>query len=311
MISPSNQFPMNQLLTTISTVTTLTLAYLLYKQNKQYNAGSIEKNSVYETKQSLYEYLLMHYGTRDELLPSYLLNDHTPSNAIDYPKQCALEVGRLVKQAQFAHLNNSILEIGCSVGRTSFELSRVFSHITALDYSHSFIDTANMLKQSGTYQYERRTEGILTVPCVARVDPVLNRNAVQFIQGDACNLNNPKLIELNRNRKYDVILGCNLLCRLPKPRRFLDNLHNLLQPNGLVVFMSPYSWLDQFTVRNEWIGGYIDDNGNELSCNGELIKEMKLRGFKLIEESDMPFFIRETARKSQWTIAHKTVFQMI
>jgi 2-polyprenyl-3-methyl-5-hydroxy-6-metoxy-1,4-benzoquinol methylase len=40
-----------------------------------------------------------------------------------------------------------VLDLGCAVGRASFELGRYFENVTGVDFSHSFINAANRLKQ--------------------------------------------------------------------------------------------------------------------------------------------------------------------
>lgn len=66
--------------------------------------------------------------------------------------------------------------------------------------------------------------------------------------GDACDLPNVT--------GFSVVLGANLLCRLPEPLNFLRRLPSVLVPRGIVVLISPYSWLEQYTAKDKWIGGY-------------------------------------------------------
>jgi hypothetical protein len=66
-------------------------------------------------------------------------------------------------------------------------------------------------------------------------------------QGDACALSK----DLSG---FSVVHGANLLCRLPNPLDFLTALPRLLVPGGLVVLVSPYSWLSQYTPREHWLG---------------------------------------------------------
>lgn len=73
------------------------------------------------------------------------------------------------------------------------------------------------------------------------------------VQGDACAL--PPLSALGGTR-FTVVHGANLLCRLPDPQLFLEALPRLVAPGGLVVFVSPYSWLKQYTPREAWLGAY-------------------------------------------------------
>lgn len=57
---------------------------------------------------------------------------------------------------------------------------------------------------------------------------------------------------------FDVVLMANLLCRLPTPKTCLARLggpNALVQPGGHVVLTSPFSWLEQFTDKENWMGG--------------------------------------------------------
>ena len=133
-----------------------------------------------------------------------------------------------------------------------------------------------------------------------------DRSRVRFIQGDACALSaiTPPL------QPVHCILAANLVCRLPHPLRFLDSLPALVVPHGFVVLYSPHTWLTEYTGREEWLGGYYDGEGRAVRT-GERLKAVLEGGgrFKLVAERNVPFFIRETYRKNQWTISHCTVFQ--
>ena len=125
-----------------------------------------------------------------------------------------------------------------------------------------------------------------------------------FIQGDACNL--PTNLG-----QFTVIHGANLLCRLPNPNDFLRRLPSLLVPGGLVVLISPYSWLEQYTPKENWIGGKKHPETQvPLRSKDELISKMNSLGFTLIHEENVPFLIREHSRKFQWGCSHATVFQL-
>jgi SAM-dependent methyltransferase len=128
------------------------------------------------------------------------------------------------------------------------------------------------------------------------------RSRVAFQTGDACNLGE----ELG---KFDAILASNLLCRLPKPRKFLLDSKKFLNPKGILVLVSPYSWLDEYTKREEWIGGVTDEAGN-LVDSYSAVKSILEKDFELLHKSDMPFLIREHARKYQWGYSDATVWRL-
>jgi len=108
-----------------------------------------------------------------------------------------------------------------------------------------------------------------------------------------------------------VVHGANLLCRLPNPDDLLKALPSLVADDGVVVFISPYSWLEQYTPRDCWLGGRSDDpsaaKGDGGSSDG-LVRRMASLGFKRVHRSDEPFLIREHARKFQWGCSELAVF---
>lgn len=59
--------------------------------------------------------------------------------------------------------------------------------------------------------------------------------------------------------------------------------------------------------QSKWLGGYIE-NGEEVRGKMTLLKVLG-KDFDLLEEVDMPFSIRETARKNQLTVAEATVWR--
>ena len=62
------------------------------------------------------------------------------------------------------------LDIGCAVGRSSFELARVFDEVVGIDYSKAFVDNCRELKTNGRIMYEMVVEGDLCVDMEATVD---------------------------------------------------------------------------------------------------------------------------------------------
>jgi hypothetical protein len=107
---------------------------------------------------------------------------------------------------------------------------------------------------------------------------------------------------------YDLILAANLVDRLYDPARWLAGVHERLNPGGLLVITSPYTWLEEFTPRDKWLGGIKVDGENITTLDG-LRAALDAR-FKPVGESrDVPFVIRETARKFQHTVAQMTVWE--
>jgi len=127
------------------------------------------------------------------------------------------------------------------------------------------------------------------------------RGKVSFARADACDL--PPCYS-----GYDLVLAANLIDRLRSPRRFLDAVGQQLEPGGLLVITSPYTWLEEFTPREEWLGGYRKD-GKDIATLDGLTAALAPRFRMLCPPRDIPFVIRETRRKFQHSIAEMTVWE--
>ena len=141
--------------------------------------------------------------------------------------------------------------MGCAVGGSTLALSRSFSTVTGLDFSHAFVAAAAQLAETGSAPYTCLVEGSRTVSHTATLPLGVNPKRVTYLQGDACAL--PPTAALGG--PFSVVHAANLLCRLPKPRDFLARLPDLVVPGGLVVLVSPFSWLPQYTKPQDWVGG--------------------------------------------------------
>jgi putative 4-mercaptohistidine N1-methyltranferase len=126
---------------------------------------------------------------------------------------------------------------------------------------------------------------------------------VEFYQADALNLK-PQFTG------YDLVLAANLLDRLSKPAKFLSTIHERLSDGGLLVIASPYTWLEEFTRRENWIGGYRKD-GEPYSTLDGLRDHLKAHFTQVAEPRDVEFIIRETNRKFQHSISQVTVWQKV
>jgi putative 4-mercaptohistidine N1-methyltranferase len=240
----------------------------------------------YETERALSEYLLFHYGSAEEILPW----PFGPRAALDYPVRCVsecLDRARLGPQAR-------ALDLGCAVGRSSFELARHCVDVIGIDFSQSFIAAARHLHEHGTLAYRYLEEGDSTRPAQAVVPAGVDRSRVRFESGDAQALR-PGL------GQFDVVLMANLVDRLADPRRCLNRLPELVAPGGQLILTTPCTWLEEFTPRANWLCG-PEANGQQCGTLHGLRASLEPH-FDLKRTWDLPFLIREHARKFQWSVA--------
>ncbi|MBS0909470.1 5-histidylcysteine sulfoxide synthase [Tatumella sp. JGM118] len=197
------------------------------------------------------------------------------------------------------------LDIGCATGRATFELSRYFSQVTGMDYSARFIDVAEKLSAGEELRYQLPSEGELVDYRTLRLTDALADYAAQgpvhFTQGDACNLK-------ARTGMFDLVFASNLLDRLREPRRFLQDITPMLRTGGVLLLSSPYTWLEEYTPKDNWLGG-LRENGEAVTTLQALRRILQADFEEIAPPEDVPFVIRETSRKYQHTVAQLTLWR--
>lgn len=255
-------------------------------------------HQVYEDQQMVNDYMLLHFGSQTDQMP----HAFGPQAATEFPLRCAQWL--LEGAPEFGAGTQRALEIGCAVGRASFELARGYQEVIGVDLSSAFIDTAKILQRDGCLDYFRKDEGELGTHLTAHVSPAIDRYRITFRQADACSLPADYV-------DFDAVLMANLLCRLPSPKSLLGRLggpRGLVKVGGLVALFSPYSWLEQFTPSGAWFGGFKKD-GRAIKTADALREFFTQEGFVLRREEEVPLVIREHHRKYQYIVTHAMLWQ--
>jgi putative 4-mercaptohistidine N1-methyltranferase len=251
----------------------------------------VKSTDFYETDRALSEYLLFHYGTARQVLPW----EFGPAEALDYPVRCVsacLDHARLPATAR-------ALDLGCAVGRSTFELARHCLEVIGVDHSLRFIEVARQLQTHGSSPYFYAEEGQIRLPATATVPADIDRNRVAFEPGDA-QAPRPTL------GRFEVVLLANLLDRLREPRRCLDALPGLVKTGGQLIITTPCTWLEEYTPPSNWLGGYLVRDQPVATLDN--LRRLLEPHFDLARTLDLPFLIREHVRKYQWSVAQATVW---
>jgi putative 4-mercaptohistidine N1-methyltranferase len=258
-----------------------------------------KKGDKYDTDETVNQYLLFHYGSEAEQRDTAIFSKVAPPSVANL-------IDRTVElMNQFTQNTDNALDLGCAVGRSSFELARNFSQVVALDYSDAFIDVANELKRDGEMDYNRWETGSHTTRLTASISKEIDCDRVSFVQGDAADLDALNLF--NTTAPFDAILLSNLLCRLNDPshclRQFVES-DKYLQSGGILVIASPNSWMEMYTQRENFLDG--PDSDGTLAAIGQ-----HLPGFELLHSEDIPFMIREHRRKYEYIVSQGSVWRKL
>ncbi len=198
------------------------------------------------------------------------------------------------------------LDLGCCVGRTSFELATHFEEVTAIDFSSRFIEIALRMQKHGKLCYQLAEEGtLLSDHEVTLAQYHLEKTAanVTFSQGDVYSLKTP----LNG---YNLILAANLIDRLPDPRMFLSNIHHKLTSGRLLVLASPNNWLEHYTHKKHWLGGYYFAGSPQTTLKS--LKKKLSKNFVMVKQpEDIEFVLRESSRTFRHNLSQVTFWRKI
>ena len=144
------------------------------------------------------------------------------------------------------------LNIGCKVGRSSFELAVEFDFVTGLDATARNFKIALEMKDKGYMLYALAKEREIQSFHERRLtDLGLDgvRHKVDFFQSDVSNL-------IDRYKGYDLILVDDIIDRIYNPIKFLESVHLRVNFGGLLILSSSYDWQEGYTERKNWIAGF-------------------------------------------------------
>ena len=244
------------------------------------------KNTVYETKEMLDRYMLMHFGSYKEIFDDSLKGFNFPE-VVNLPVKCA----EIIKK--YASNFDSALDLGSAVGGASFQMAKIFENVVGIDYSPEFIKAAEALRSNGELQYQAQISGNQLKKLIAKVD-ISNNWKIRFEQGDAMAL------PLNL-KNFDCVLMSNLLCRLNNPEACLKRLsgaNGLVKKGGILMITTPFSWFESCTPKASWITD---------------LQQLKqhLPNFQLMHTEELPFVIREHQRKFEYIITLASVWKRV
>lgn len=252
-----------------------------------------QKMNMYETDPLVLAEIDTHYSAA--LLPGVEV----------FQAKIAAEVGELV--TKMGKPTGRLLDVGCSVGRSTFELARYFDECVGLDQSARFIRSAVQLQDDEVVRYTVPVEGELksfheTSLEAHGLDDLADK--CTFMQNDACNLDPKKF------GKFDVVVAANLVEKLYAPKDFLANVHNFVEDGGLLVVSSTYNWDEDVTPAENWVGGFKHGGSGESVFSTQGLSDLLSQNFRLVgDPSELPEVKRSKMRNFEYNLSEVTVWE--
>ncbi|MDK2083801.1 5-histidylcysteine sulfoxide synthase [Aliarcobacter butzleri] len=198
-------------------------------------------NNFYESDESISSYCDLYYG-----------KDNLYTNYVDLLRPYLKDLK-----------NSKALDLGCCVGRTSFELAKIYDEVLGIDFSANYINIGVKLKLYDFVNYKiKKEDKTFEERAISLKDFDLEKvkDKVSFMQGDACNLK-----EIYKD--FDLIFYSSLIDKLYYPKKFLEDVSRRINKNGFFVFLGSQNWF------NEHI------NENNLFLEFELLDKIEVSSF--------------------------------
>ncbi|MEO6710719.1 MAG: methyltransferase domain-containing protein, partial [Planctomycetota bacterium] len=189
-------------------------------------------------RQHVSNYAFDHYGEFD---PLETQRDPAPGSISRLLHKLLDAAGELVA--------GPLIDVGCSVGRTSFELAqRTQREVVGVDLHHAKLRLAARVLREGRVVYARRRVGLVYDRRTFAVDfPASAR--VDFWSADAA-------AQPFASGSFAAVIALNLLDCARSPLEVLAESARLLAPGGKLVLACPYDWSSSATAPESWIGGH-------------------------------------------------------
>lgn len=140
------------------------------------------------------------------------------------------------------------LDIGCAVGRLSFELGQTHQRVIGVDTSFAFIRQAREVLTRKRLDFDLVIEGTLSEPRGCAFDDY-DFAGVDFIVADALALP-------FRSHRCNTVATLNLLEKVPDPLRHLQEVNRMLTPEAATfLFSDPFTWDAAVSPPESWLGG--------------------------------------------------------
>ena len=231
-------------------------------------------------RQHLSSYTWDHYGDRD---PEESSDEPRPGSVVRVLQRGLEMAGELPA--------GPILDVGCSVGRSSFELAERYDELVlGVDLNFSMLRLAGDVLRSGVVRYPRRRVGLVYD---RREFPVSfqRRENVDFWACDATAFP-------FEDNQFAAAVSLNLLDCVHSPLEFLTSLAAVLRNDCPAVLSSPYDWSVSATPAESWLGGH-SQRGPDAGASEPVLRRLltpgspqSIPGLRLIAESDADWHVR-------------------
>jgi len=188
------------------------------------------------------------------------------------------------------------LDLGCSVGRYTFELAQFSELAIGMDLKFNTVSQAAMFQRTKKIFYERRKHGRYFERIETSYSPAQN---VLFMVADVLD---PPF----RAETFDLVAALNLIDNVNLPLVLIGQMDALLRKGGSLIMGSPYEWQADICEPEEWLEADDMDSPEMVKSilEGRLIPQMGLKYEVLENIADIPWPMRRHVRHYSMFLVH-------
>jgi len=202
-----------------------------------------------------------------------------------------------------------VIDIGCAVGRTSFELAEALDDIVlGIDLNFGMLKTAATILEKGFVSYPQRRGGIAFE---RRRFPATFEKAghVDFWVCDATALP-------FADQTFSAGVSLNVLDCVWSPYDYLKEISRILIPGGNALMSTPYDWTANATPIEAWLGGHSQRSEHKGS-SPDILRSLLSGGghpnavedLELVSERNLPWTLRLHDRSVMEYLVHLMIIR--
>jgi len=162
--------------------------------------------------------------------------------------------------------NAPTLDIGCAVGRSTFEVAHQCGGIAlGVDLNFSLLRVAQKILREGRIRFPLKRTGVVYDRHEYAVE-FENTTNVDFWACDASALP-------FHNENFNFISALNVLDTVNSPAMFLQSVNDVLATDGDLLLSTPYDWSPPVPLQN-WFGGHSQRGQHQGSSEAVLRKHL-------------------------------------
>lgn len=182
-------------------------------------------------------------------------------------------------------IDGPCLDVGCSVGRTTFALAgRLRRPTVGIDLNFAMLRVASDALRDQRVRYARRSVGLV----YEHRDIGLRMPARELVDFWCCDATALPFSDAT----FAVTSSINVVDCLSSPATGIAELTRVTRPGGLAIVSTPYDWSPGATPVEQWLGGH-SQRSESRGASEPVLRSLMSRHFEIIDEdAHVPWHVR-------------------